>query len=576
MNISFVVPVHNTNYEILRVCVNSILHCLQDRHELILVDDASSATGTIEFLRKCASSPDFNIKVLRNAENNGVSYSLNKGIAESQGSFISPVDHDDLVWPIGLNVAMRHQQYYRLSWFYTDELQVDEKGYFIRYLFKPDYSPKLLQSVMYINHLQIYSKALVDQVGGYREGLEGSQDHDLALRMSEVVNPHHVPSIGYHWRIMPTTQSRTAGMVRTASIESSTKALRAHCNRLGKTVTVVNARRDLSVYKIRIVPEYIPKISIIIPCKLGTTRTINGRTVTLLTNCLQSLKRTAFSQTSLGGAPEIEVILILNAEDDSEISNSLIEGHGFSGFSVNDAPGFNFSRKCNLGAKVCSGDILVFLNDDTEFISENWTTDVISLIMEDNVACIGGMLLNEDKTVQSCGDNVSLNSATHYDPNPSSDNEGDPFHRYHADHETTSITGAFMACKKDTFEKLQGFNEVFSNSFQDVDFCLRARKQGLRCLLSPHIKLFHYESSSRDPQVDDETLSTLRSFHSDLIAQKDEFALWAYQPVRVPWISLSRIVHTRNQIRNNLESLRGAILRVVSSRPRVRFELLIK
>ena len=186
---------------------------------------------------------------------------------------------------------------------------------------------------------------------------------------------------------------------------------------------------------------------------------------------------------------------------------------------------------------MCTGEILVFLNDDTEFISKDWIPDVVSLLMENNVACVGGMLLNEDQTVQSCGDNVSLNSATHYDPNPSADNEGDPFHRYHADHETTSITGAFLCCRKSIFLTLDGFNEVFSNSFQDVDFCLRARRRGLRCLLSPHIKLFHYESSSRNPHVDDETLSALLSFHADLIAQKDEFALWAYQPVRVPLFS---------------------------------------
>ena len=183
MQISFIVPVYNTDYKILRVCINSILHCLQDRHELILVDDASSSSATTEFLEKCDANIEFNIKVLRNSENNGVSYSLNKGIAESQGKLISPVDHDDLVWPAGLDVAMKHQQYYRHSWLYTDELQVDKNGYLIRYLFKPNYSEKLLQSVMYINHLQVFSKELVEKVGGYREGFEGSQDHDLALRM---------------------------------------------------------------------------------------------------------------------------------------------------------------------------------------------------------------------------------------------------------------------------------------------------------------------------------------------------------------------------------------------------------
>ena len=216
------------------------------------------------------------------------------------------------------------------------------------------------------------------------------------------------------------------------------------------------------------------------------------------------------------------------------------------------------------------------LNDDTEFISKDWAKDVISILGEKEVACLGGMLLNEDGTVQSCGDNVSLNAATHYNPNPSPDNEGDPFHRYHADHETTSVTGAFFCCRKEAFWNLDGFNETFSNSFQDVDFCLRARKRGYRCLTSPHIKLFHFESSTRDWEVDDETLLSLRSFHKDTISNKDDYSLWAYQPVRVSLLSLAGIVHAKNQIRIRLGWARRALHRCISSGPRTRFKTIIE
>ena len=148
-------------------------------------------------------------------------------------------------------------------------------------------------------------------------------------------------------------------------------------------------------------------------------------------------------------------------------------------------------------------------------------------------------------------------------------------HRYWADHETTSITGAFFCCRKDLFLKYQGFNEVFNNSFQDVDFCLRARNDHLRCLISPHIKIVHYESSSRNPAVDIETLTALRSFHHPMISLADEYALWAYQPVQVSWKTIAGLLNIGIQFRSKVFSILRSIRRL-SPYPRERFVNLIE
>jgi GT2 family glycosyltransferase len=173
----------------------------------------------------------------------------------------------------------------------------------------------------------------------------------------------------------------------------------------------------------------------------------------------------------------------------------------------------------------------VFLNDDTEMQTSGWLHDVASLLEEEDVACVGGMLQNADRTVQSCGDNVGRDSAVHYAPHPNADNVGDAMHRYLADHETTSVSGAFLCCRRSTFEDLNGFSEAFPNSFQDVDFCLRARARGMRCITAPGIRLLHFESATRDAEVDFSTLSALRSFHGPGLAGKDRYALWRYQPI---------------------------------------------
>ena len=216
---------------------------------------------------------------------------------------------------------------------------------------------------------------------------------------------------------------------------------------------------------------------------------------------------------------------------------------------VCDEPGFHFARKCNLGAQQSSGDILVFLNDDTDLQTIGWTSHVISLLQENDVACVGGMLLNADRSVQSCGDNVGRNSAVHYAPKPSASSVGDMMHRYIADHETTSITGAFLCCKKDTFMTMDGFSTTFPNSFQDVDFCLRARRKGMRCITSPHVRLLHFESASRNPEVDMVTLWLIRKFHQDLMGPLDSFALYQYEVPKIPFF-------TRTAVRYNLARLK--------------------
>ena len=134
-------------------------------------------------------------------------------------------------------------------------------------------------------------------------------------------------------------------------------------------------------------------------------------------------------------------------------------------------------------------------------------------------------------------------------------------HRYIADHETTSITGAFLCCKKDTFMNLDGFSTVFPNSFQDVDFCLRARSKGLRCITSPHVRLLHFESASRNPEVDASTLWLIRKFHPALMGLVDPFAFYHYEKVRVTFFTLTAVRYYLSQLKHLVR--RGAYIMLV-------------
>jgi len=362
------------------------------------------------------------------------------------------------------------------------------------------------------------------------------------------------------------------------SIEASQRSLEEHFARLGLSATVtphqLRPSHDLPVqptgsFISRIQPPSVPKVSIIIPCKLGTVAKIKENTIVVLEHCLQSIRRSIpESDISTAESPDVEIILVLNHSDDSQEADRIIQKYGLQGVSICDEPGFNFARKCNLGAAQASGEILVLLNDDTDMQTTGWTSHIISLLQEEDVACVGGMLLNTDRTVQSCGDNIGRNSAVHYAPEPIASSVGDAMHRYIADHETTSVTGAFFCCKKTTFDALNGFSKVFPNSFQDVDFCLRARKQGLRCLITPHVKLLHFESVSRDPRVDDVTLATIRAIHKPLITPFDDYSLYAYEKPVVSVFSLTGIRYYLAKSKNYIVTVVLFLRIVVSSGPR--------
>ncbi len=541
MQVSFLIPVYNTDPAVLTLCVNSVLKAAADRDQVVVVDDASSNPETLAFLDRCDRAGLANLKMIRTADNAGVSHALNLAATEASGDFLAPVDHDDVVVSQGFSQMLRCLRYHRASWVYSDEIQVDANGFLIRRMYKPDYSPQLLRSLMYINHLQLFSQELFRKVGGYREGFEGSQDHDLALRMSEVVEPVHADTIAYHWRILEETQSRSGEQMDLKTIDHSQQALREHFSRMGQPASVepVLLRRHpdsepepIGVYKSHLEPKRAFSMSIVIPCRLGTRKVIDGKELILLEHCLQAISRSlSATDDRVAGDYEVQIVLVLNAEDDLAEAEESIRRHHLDGIAICDEPGFDFARKCNLGAQKSSGEILVFLNDDTEMQISGWLHDVASLLEEEDVACVGGMLQNADRTVQSCGDNVGRDSAVHYAPHPNADNVGDAMHRYLADHETTSVSGAFLCCRRSTFEDLNGFSEAFPNSFQDVDFCLRARARGMRCITAPGIRLLHFESATRDAEVDFATLSALRSFHGPGLAGKDRYALWRYQPI---------------------------------------------
>jgi len=204
--LSVLMPVYNSDERWLRAAIRSVQNQIYSNWELCIADDHSSDPRVATVLREIASS-DRRLKLHFRAVNGHISAASNSALSLASGEFIVLLDHDDVL-PLHALAAVVHElnRHPDADIVYSDEDRLDQRGRRYDPYFKPDWNPELFLGQNLISHLGVYRTALVRQVGGFREGLEGSQDYDMALRVIEQSHPdriRHIPLVLYHWRAIP-------------------------------------------------------------------------------------------------------------------------------------------------------------------------------------------------------------------------------------------------------------------------------------------------------------------------------------------------------------------------------------
>ena len=152
-----------------------------------------------------------------------------------------------------------------------------------------------------------------------------------------------------------------------------------------------------------------------------------------------------------------------------------------------------FSRGNNQAAKLATGDVLVFLNNDTE-VKEGWSEPLLEALGKDNVGVAGPKLLYQNGKIQHAGIVISGDLIPrHIYRLFKSDFKAANKHR-----EYQAVTGACLAIKTEVFKKVGGFNEEYVNGLEDVDLCFKVKKEGLSIRYCPRSEVTHYESVSKD------------------------------------------------------------------------------
>jgi len=488
---SILTPVYNTDVDVLEDCVNSVLRQSYGKWQLCLVDDASPAVHVWPLLQRIATR-DPRIFIARREVNGGIVAASNDCASLATGDVISLLDHDDLLHPEALRrVANAFIHVPEVDYVYTDEDVVDMAGRRVSPFYKPDWSPERFRGQMYTCHFSSIRRELYDRVGGFRDGFDGSQDWDLVLRITEASRTIvHIPEVLYHWRTVPT--SVLAGeQVKPYAYEAAKRVLTEHCARVGIDGEVIELERR-GHFRVKRSLDERPLISIVIPTRGSSGRPWGQRRV-MVTEAVRSvIDRSTYEH--------LEIVVVYDTPTPAAVLDDLRAIAGDRLKLVEWTEPFNFSGKCNLGAAHATGELLLFLNDDVEVITADWLDTLSGFLRESDVGAVGAHLLFEDGRLQH-GGHVHLNGAAGHvmfgqDPKSLKNRLA-----LWLDREVAGVTAACLLTRATTFAEVGGFSLDFPNNYNDVDFSLKLRAAGYRIIVSPHARLYHFESVTRDPTV---------------------------------------------------------------------------
>ena len=487
--ISVLTPLYNTPEQYLREFLDSFVNQTAPNGELCLADASDAAHGRVGEIVKEYQQKNQRI-VYKKVENRGIASNTDAAAALASGEYLALADHDDILAPhalytMGKAILQLRQQGEPDGFLYSDEaLFTKSIQRPMAAHFKPDYAPDYLLCCNYICHLAVFKRTLWEKVGGERPECDGSQDHDLFLRLIEQVGgAAHVPQVLYYWRVHAgSTSGGTDAKPYVA--EAAKKALTDHLARMGWEGTVTDGLFP-STYRVLWKIQGEPKVSILIPNKDHTDD---------LEKCLHSI----WTKTTWN---RYEVIVIENNSTDPATFAYYQEAQRrYEGLKVVTYPekGFNFSAINNFGGKAASGDYLLLLNNDVEVRNGDWLTELLRQCAHPGGAAIcGAMLYYPDETLQHAGVITGLGGyAGHSHKYKQAGGSGYMF-RAATVQDFSAVTGACLLVKTSIWDEVGGLDEKFAVAFNDVDFCLRVRDAGYRIAWTPYAELTHYESKSR-------------------------------------------------------------------------------
>lgn len=481
--ISILVPCYETPQRLLKRCVESLVGQSFVNFQACFVDDASTS-DVGGMLSACVNQNDSRFVFVRRGNNGHISAASNSALALARGKFVAFLDHDDELHPSALaEMAAAIRNNPDAKFFYSDEDKLDRNARRFDPYFKPEFDIDLLRGQNYISHFTVIDADLVREVGGFREGYEGSQDHDLFLRCIERVKPDqivHVPKVLYHWRAVEGSTA-TGVSAKSYATDAGLRAVNDHLQRLSTGASAESLPHGH--FRVRWpLPKKLPKVSIIIPTKDKAE---------LLRRCVESI----FEKSSYSAW---EILIVDNGSSERSTLDYLKRVSEYDQVRVlrDDGP-FNYSRLNNQAVGIATGSVLALVNNDIEVISDDWLEELVSHAIRTDVGVVGAMLYYPNDTIQHAGVILGIGGVAGHVHVGMPRGYGGPGGRARLVQSMSAVTGACLVVRRSVYEEVGGLDESLAVAFNDVDFCLRVRLAGYRNVWTPFAELYHHESASR-------------------------------------------------------------------------------
>lgn len=484
---SILVPLYNTPEKFLTDMLDSVKYQTYGNWELCLADGSDHEHAYVGEICKKYAKEDERIVYHVLDHNYGISGNTNECLKLATGDYIGLFDHDDILHPATLFEYTKAINETGADYIYCDEItfEGDSIDHMIVLHFKPDFAIDNLRGNNYICHFSAFSRELLDETGLFRSEYDGSQDHDMILRLTtKAEKVCHVPKALYYWRSHKASVAQDIN-AKTYAIDAAKRAVHDHIQAVyGMDAKVESTRAFPTIFRIRYPILEKPLISIVIPNK----------------DHMEDLSRCVESIVNKSTYPNYEIIVVENNSETKEIFDyyKALE-HNERIRIVKYEGDFNYSRINNFGVSFANGKYVLLLNNDMKIITREWMEELLMYAQRPDVAAVGGKLYYADNSIQHAGIVIGLGAHraaghTHY--------KDDKMHlgymgRLCYAQDVTAVTGACLLVEKDQYDEVGGLDETFSVAFNDVDFCLKLRKAGYLNVFTPFCELFHYESKTR-------------------------------------------------------------------------------
>ncbi|MFZ1382865.1 MAG: glycosyltransferase [Scrofimicrobium sp.] len=537
---TLVLPVDSEDSLVPDETIKTVLEQSFNDWEMILVITGSGTARTSKHWKQLRE--DRRVRLIRAEEASAVA-SLNAAVKRSTGEWIIPIDGSMQLRPNALEVLQKAASETPIAGLiYSDEGEIDDRERRKPSDQKPSWSPERLRHGMYLGNFVAFRRDLTLNVDMYRQEFEGVHNYDLALRISETTaDVAFVPAV-LCYRFMATEEL--------SGLENDEQALgraaiQEHLNRIElESYEVVDGPRP-GTYSLKRPFDPETRVSVVIPTRGGSAE-IRGQERVLVTHTVRSLMEHTTHQN-------LEVVIVFDADTPQSVLAELESICSSKLVPVRYERPFNFSEKCNLGFAASSGNIVVFLNDDMEIVSDRFIEDLCAPLQEKEVGATGARLIFENGTIQHAGVIAQRGNFMHAYAKWADDSAG-YCDDLLVDHEVSMVTGACLALRRETFEQVGRFDEQLPSNFNDVDLCLKIRSEGMRVIWLSQVRAFHFESLSRDNTVTRPEVKLMagrwpRTSRDPYMPQESQRLIKYVQRTRVPRKLLSLYRRARRQLR---------------------------